>query len=229
MLRRGIPVNWRYALGEIAIVVVGILIAIGLDNWRNSRVEQRLETEYLARLEADVRADTATYNFVGRAITRKLTALSFADSVMGGGTLSDTLSFLQALVDGSNLGWNQPALRTTTFQDLQSTGNLRLVRDQELRAQIVAYYTSADGAYDRIRARRTAYGPLTYQLVPRAQEFVLDSAAVRPRLPQISRRVFDSELSDAITAERNFGLFFQTMIVGLHERAVELLHALQRR
>ena len=84
------------------------------------------------------------------------------------------------------------------------------------------------GAYDRIRARRTPYGPLTYQLVPRMQEFVLDSAAARSRLPQIARRVFNSELSEAITAERNLGLFLRSMIVGLHERAIQLLHALQR-
>ncbi|MDA0350457.1 MAG: DUF6090 family protein [Verrucomicrobia bacterium] len=40
-----------YAIGEIALVVIGILIALQINNWNEERKESILEQEYLARLE----------------------------------------------------------------------------------------------------------------------------------------------------------------------------------
>ena len=144
MILRKLRVNWRYAAGEIAIIVIGILVAIALDNFNDSRNARRLEREYLRRLVDDLKADTATFGFVACGLTRKSASLAFADSIVTRNiALRDTLRFLQALVLGSNFAWNQPRLRPTTFDELQSTGNLRLLRDHELRAKVVRYYTAA--------------------------------------------------------------------------------------
>ena len=179
MFVRKLGINWRYAVGEIAIIVVGVLLAISLDNCNDGRIARRIEREYVTRLAEDLRTDTATFSFVDRALKRKTAALAFADSIVGrNAALGDTLSLLQALVSGANFAWNQPRVRTTTFEELQSTGNLRLLRDQDLRTEVVRYYTSAEGDYLRIAGRRTRYGPLTYELLPRKAEFV-DSAAAR--------------------------------------------------
>jgi hypothetical protein len=46
-----------YAVGEILLVVIGILIAIQVDNWNQQREQQQTARRYLARLIEDVSAD----------------------------------------------------------------------------------------------------------------------------------------------------------------------------
>jgi hypothetical protein len=124
-----LPINWRYALGEISIIVTGILIALAVDNCNESRNAARREADYLARVATDLRRDTATFTFVDSIIDRKERDLASADCILNGRRMiRDTVAFLQAIVSSSNFGWNQPRVRTVTFQDLQTTGNLRLIR-----------------------------------------------------------------------------------------------------
>lgn len=230
MFVRKLAINWRYAVGEIAIIVVGVLLAISLDNCNDARIARRIEREYVKRLAEDLRTDTATFSFVDRALKRKTAALAFADSIVDrAAALGDTLRFLQALVSGANFAWNQPRVRTTTFEELQSTGNLRLLRDQNLRTEVVRYYTSAEGDYLRIAGRRTRYGPLTYELLPRKTEFVLDSAIARAQSRRLLDTLLRSELAPAILAERNLAMFVAEINVGLERRALELLRVLERR
>ena len=38
---------FKYAIGEILLVVIGILIALQINNWNETRKEQALELDYL--------------------------------------------------------------------------------------------------------------------------------------------------------------------------------------
>ena len=229
MLLRRPAINWRYATGEISIIVVGVLIAITLDNCNDARINRRVEHEYLTRLAEDLRTDTATFGFVHRTLQRKHTSLALVDSVLNGRSpVNDTTAFLQAVISASNFAWNQPRVRTTTFQELHSTGNLRLLRDPELRAAIVQYYTSAEGDYLRIEGRRTRYGPLTYELLPRRTEFALDSTVARARRAELLQAIIRSDLARATTAERNLATFLNDINAGLKRRSIELLDRVQR-
>jgi hypothetical protein len=49
--RRGF--DWPHALIELATVVVGILIALAINNWAQARHDAMLEARYLDRLLAD--------------------------------------------------------------------------------------------------------------------------------------------------------------------------------
>jgi hypothetical protein len=118
-------------------------------------------------------------------------------------------------------------VRTTTFDELQGAGNLRLLRNRVLRAQVVQYYASADGDYRRIEGRRTQYGPMTYELLPRKGEFTLDTARARLNRAQLVSGIMRSELPAAITAERNLASFIGEMNAGLKRRSIELLQDIE--
>ena len=47
----------RYAIGEIALVVIGILIALSINNWNEERKERLLENEILSDLLIDLNKD----------------------------------------------------------------------------------------------------------------------------------------------------------------------------
>ena len=41
------PFNWRYAIGEVLLIVLGILIALGIDSLAGARADERQVAGYL--------------------------------------------------------------------------------------------------------------------------------------------------------------------------------------
>ena len=44
----------RYAIGEIILVVIGILIALQVNNWNSARIEKNKESVYLKNIKRDL-------------------------------------------------------------------------------------------------------------------------------------------------------------------------------
>ena len=55
-------INWRYAIGEFLIVVIGILVAFQLDAWKEDRDEAKLVNEYLTDIKVGLESDKNYYN-----------------------------------------------------------------------------------------------------------------------------------------------------------------------
>ena len=51
-----------YALGEIMLVVIGILIALQINNWNEERKQNHLEIVYLNRLHNELKKDITTFS-----------------------------------------------------------------------------------------------------------------------------------------------------------------------
>ena len=54
MERNKITTYLLYAIGEIILVVVGILIAVSIDNWNQSKNDQKKELSYLISYASDL-------------------------------------------------------------------------------------------------------------------------------------------------------------------------------
>ena len=53
----------RYAIGEILLVVIGILIALQVNNWNEDRISSSFEYSYLLRLKSEITSDTTLFNY----------------------------------------------------------------------------------------------------------------------------------------------------------------------
>src|SRR5210317_307943 len=53
---------FKYAIGEIVLVMIGILLALQVNNWNEGKKEAVLETYYLNRLIEDLEADISEIN-----------------------------------------------------------------------------------------------------------------------------------------------------------------------
>lgn len=51
----------KYAVGEIILVVIGILIALSINNWNENLKNKKLETSYLKRIYKDLDNDLLEY------------------------------------------------------------------------------------------------------------------------------------------------------------------------
>ncbi|HZL94407.1 MAG TPA: hypothetical protein VFB99_12205, partial [Vicinamibacterales bacterium] len=54
--------NWRLLLGEFVVIVVGVLMALWVDELREARDNAELEVEYLQSLVIDLDTDLAQFD-----------------------------------------------------------------------------------------------------------------------------------------------------------------------
>jgi hypothetical protein len=54
---------FKYAIGEIILVVIGILIALGINNWNQNRQLKNLETKYLKEIKSSLEFDLTDIQF----------------------------------------------------------------------------------------------------------------------------------------------------------------------
>lgn len=136
-------------------------------------------------------------------------------------------------------------MRRTTFQELENTGDLRLISDANLRVLIISYYFFAADEANRVDQRRTGYGALSYQVVPhfgygmlgmsrdeeaggRREAAYLEtlSGGERKRFVEAVRA---SELVDLVQAEENFARFSSRSQAEVQKRALALLNEIDAR
>jgi hypothetical protein len=127
------------ALGELAIVSLGVLIALWADQAMQARQEAARAVSYLERLQTDVRADIRALRFSSDqarnrlAITRQVDAwLHDLDAAPDPDSLVMSVHFAGVLFP--------PMISKFTIDELKSTGDLRLLKNQALKRQIADYY-----------------------------------------------------------------------------------------
>ena len=54
----------KYAIGEIVLVVIGILIALAVNNWNQEKKDHRLGRDYLSRIHSDLVQDTMNFRSI---------------------------------------------------------------------------------------------------------------------------------------------------------------------
>ena len=215
------------------MIVFGVLAALAADSWNDSRVDRGDEREYLARLQSAVAGDTVNFRSILDWMDRKEIALRRLDAVLSSrGSDLDPDTVLADLTAAPMFAWNAaPLTGMATFEDLRSSGRLRLIRDRDLRGQVIQYYETAETEERRIEARRTQYPHISYQLVrfarslepgPRGDDEYAWAEDVEVLLDTI--RV--SELPRHIGAEMNRALFIRGSVTALRQRAFELLDSI---
>ena len=153
-----------YAVGEILLVSIGILLALQVNNWNEQRIEGNLEVQYVERLIQDLVADS----------------LTMASAISVGQLKEESIeAVIQALRDPSTVRkspgsalpilaftYSRPALQMTTFQELLSAGNLRLIQNEDLRFKISDHYRIVEEHFKRLDERRTQLVQAVNEIFP---------------------------------------------------------------
>lgn len=205
--------RWRWVFSETLVIVLGVLIALGLDDYWAGRQERILEIQYVKRIHANVTSDVAFIGQIRVRLERKFRALDeIAPIVRGQAPVpEDVESFLRNAALGGLIGASSVAWVTrTTFEDLVSTGNLRLIRDPELRREILIYYDNVDKGYVSRLGRRTGYAEFIHSLLPAELREDMDLASMETfGADRAVDGLLSSEFRALLSQEYNYAYFVQ--------------------
>ena len=62
---------FKYAIGEIILVVIGILIALQINNWNENRKLKQQEAKYYCQLVADLNADISNIKRTQKSLNER--------------------------------------------------------------------------------------------------------------------------------------------------------------
>ena len=125
---------------ELFVIVVGVLLALSLDNWWAERQERSLEAEYIEGLNREARSQIEALGANQVAHSRKHASLTAAARLLDEPFVPEkTPNLVHGLLQGSGIPV-VPQFSTAVFLDLQSSGRLRLIRDESLRLAVIEHY-----------------------------------------------------------------------------------------
>lgn len=210
MLKFGSRASWL--LSETLVVVLGVLIALGLNDYWTDRQERALELQYLTRIHEDVITDAEVIDsWYGEKLQTKVHALEVIAPIVNGlePVPGDIDSFFRDVIDGGIGGTSSTRWFTrTTIEDLKSTGNLRLIRDVDLRRNIARYYHDFEMLHIRSRDRRTGYTAFVASVLPvELGGDVIFSSLKEFGADRAVERFLSIEFQNLLNQEYNLALF----------------------
>ena len=139
-------------IGEFLLIVTGVLVALAVETALEERADDNLRDEYISRIKADVAADKRSMDF-RIEFFKEVSNFSRDTLVWAQSDLPVDKDVLLASFYAAEVWPFIPNL--STYQDLQSTGNIRLLEDIELRTSLLTYHRQAS-------ASRSGWEPLEH-------------------------------------------------------------------
>ena len=131
-----------YAIGEIALVVIGILIALQVNNWNEERKLEAIELQYLEQLLEDLTVDTTYYN--SRTEESQNVVSSHKELIQLMYEIQKNSNDVMELLDKARWNTEHLTIQNSMYTELTNSGKLNIFLNQELKKLLIHYYREAD-------------------------------------------------------------------------------------
>ena len=128
----------RYAIGEIVLVMIGILLALQVNNWNQNGIKLNESIIQLKSLKSDLEVDTIYFNQQKREAQKQVDnyRIFFKKSY-------ETQNDIEEVTELIDLGYpltNYLQVQNSTFLEMVNAGKLNDLANEELKSSIVALY-----------------------------------------------------------------------------------------
>ena len=124
---------FKYAIGEIILVVIGILIALQINNWNTAQKDIAKEQQILLSLREEFKQNIKELQFDHQV---NLSSINAVTTLLN---LDKTADFETKTIDsllGQTFNFATFDARLGVINDISSSGNLELIRDSNLRYKL---------------------------------------------------------------------------------------------
>ena len=156
-----------YAIGEIILVVLGILIALQINNTNDLKKSRQKELHYLQNIKTDLGINILEMDEFLETRTESIKGANRIIDHFDGKPIKDYASFN---MDGVNIyGWQKFYQSNNTFQELINSGNLALISNDSIKNKLLdieSLYVKMKSEEDHFRfdAEILIYKPI-YELM----------------------------------------------------------------
>lgn len=126
---------FKYAIGEIVLVVIGILIALSINNWNEHRKEIIREQTILKSLQKDFKTNILNVN---KAYDNMLLAYGASANLLEIIRADDDINSkeIEGLIDDIINKTSSLDIITGSIDEMLNTGSINLIRDKKLKNQL---------------------------------------------------------------------------------------------
>lgn len=157
-----------YAIGEIILVVIGILIALQINNTNESNKARSKELQYLKNIKTDLNLNIQNINDF---ITKRNTQIKSASTVLDYYEGRKALDYNDLSTNCLNVYiWHKFYQVNNTFKELVNSGNLALISSDEIKNNLL----NIDALYNELKGEEEHYRFDTEQLLYEPSFRILD-------------------------------------------------------
>jgi hypothetical protein len=156
-----------YAIGEILLVVIGILIALQINNQNDLRKDRIKEIHYLKNIKTDLNINLLEMDRYLEIRTENIEAAKRIIEHFEGKPITDFTAFN---ADGVKIySWQKFYQNNNTFQELVNSGNLALLSNDSIKKKLLDIESlykkmKSEEEHYRFDTESVIYGPL-YELM----------------------------------------------------------------
>ena len=131
-----------YAIGEILLVVIGILIAVQIDDWQKDVFLRKQEKQYLTEIKSNLQDDIGLCNYTSsfndnktKVILEILALFKLEDEDQ---ITAQMLPHMDLLFAFATLSQNRVA-----FDNMNNAQSIAIIKNVDLRSKLSAYYSKS--------------------------------------------------------------------------------------
>jgi hypothetical protein len=175
----------KYAFGEIVLVVIGIIIALQINNWNENRKNKITEADYYCRILDDLELNEKLIDENYKLTTNriKLTKELIKDL---NNIPNDRSTILNKFVVALRQDVSVPS--NITFEDLTSSGQLKLLTDIKLKNRLIEHSTFLNNSLNLLKENRN-------EIVKRYTDFELITELGYQDIEYINRELDKEHIS----------------------------------
>lgn len=210
-----------YAIGEIALVVIGILIALSINNWNENRKNRNKETKLLHDMVENLESNVKTLEHMLNGNNRdRRSSLIIISAIENRLTNTDSLEFHFAW--GLNQSSEGSVLSSVGYESMKNIG-FEIVSNDRLKKEIIRLF---ELTYGQLQSRNDRVGQTFAEVSKLKHERFLRKTGFRFEPFNFNKLVEDKEfLSWLYTINDNRGWILASIHESLQEtrRVLELL------
>ena len=159
-----------YALGEIVLVVIGILIALGINTWNEEKKNKATEAQYYCLILEDLDKDYSKIQELMLVIDKNIEVSRELLLELNEGSKDKKYLLNKFLIAFRGEAF---VSRNATYKDLISSGKIGLLQDLSIKNSLIEFYSELENKMAHIQQNSDESAKVSFEMVNTSLAFGL--------------------------------------------------------